>query len=63
MIRATFTIPDDLWMWLRGYAAARKVSRSRVVSDLLIEKRVSFAHDTKKAEMIRQLAKRIHCSS
>jgi hypothetical protein len=60
MIRATFTLPPDLWQWLRGYAAMRQVSRSRVVSDVLTEKRAVLAKEAREDQVFHEAARRIH---
>lgn len=52
MTRMTISLPEDTALWLNGYACARKVSRSRVISDLLIEKRATL---TKEAEELHSL--------
>jgi len=38
----TVSLPKDLAFWLKGYATARKVSVSRVVAELLVEKRAEL---------------------
>ena len=46
MKKLTFSLPQDLALWLNGYAAARAVTPSRALSDILIEKRASRAKES-----------------
>lgn len=60
MTRATFTIPTDLWVWLRGYAAARRLSRSRTLCDILTEKRLALAAEARESQGVQRLMRRFH---
>ena len=50
MIRITVCLPADLALWLNGMAGARSVSRSRALSDILIEKRARFAKESEELD-------------
>ena len=52
MLRITVCLPADLALWLGGMAGARGVSRSRALSDILIEKRARFAKESEELEAI-----------
>ena len=52
MIRITVCLPADLALWLNGMAGARSVSRSRALSDILIEKRARFAKESEELEIL-----------
>lgn len=47
MTRLTLVLPTDVAVWLRGYAAARGVSPSRCVRDLLVKPRATLAQAAK----------------
>ena len=52
MIRITVCLPADLALWLGGMAAARRISRSRALSDILIEKRARFAKESEELNVV-----------
>ena len=52
MIRITVCLPADLALWLNGMAAARRLSRSRALSDILIEKRTRFAKESEELNVV-----------
>jgi hypothetical protein len=58
MTRASFTIPEDLWRWLAGYAASRGVSRSRALCDVLVEKRTALARQAREDAGVQNIARR-----
>ena len=52
MPRITVCLPADLALWLNGMAAARRLSRSRVLSDILVEQRARFAKESEELEVL-----------
>ena len=52
MIRISVCLPADLALWLNGMAGARGVSRSRALSDILIEKRARLAKESEELEAL-----------
>lgn len=52
MTRITVCLPADLALWLKGMAAARKISRSRALSDILVEKRARFAKESEELQAL-----------
>ena len=43
MTRITLHLPNGAALWLRGYAAAQKISVSQTVVNLCLEQRARFA--------------------
>ncbi len=59
MTRITLSLPADLALWIKGYAAARNVSCSRAFSDILIEKRATLAIEAEELDRVKQVFKLI----
>ena len=43
MTRIALDLPDGIALWLKGYAAAQKISVSQTVVNLCLEQRARFA--------------------
>ena len=48
MTRIALDLPDGVALWLKGYAAAQKISVSRTVAVLCLEQRSRFAQLSQK---------------
>ena len=59
MTRITLCLPEDCADWLSGYAACRKVSPSRVVSDLLLDKRATLSQEVTELSLAQEAFERI----
>ena len=59
MAKITINLSEDIALWLKGYAASRKLSPSRTVSDLLIEKRACLSQQAKELHAVVPLIERL----
>ena len=50
MTRIALHLPDGIALWLRGYAAAQKISVSRTVAVLCLEQRARFARQSQERQ-------------
>ena len=46
MTRITLVLPDGVALWIKGYAAAQKISVSQTVVNLCLEQRARFAKES-----------------
>ena len=59
LAKTSITLPKDSLLWLKGYAKARGVPVSRVISDLLVEKKAELKTEAKQDAIVREIKGRI----
>ena len=59
MTKITISLPTDLALWISGYAACRKLSCSRALSDILIEKRASISREAEELSIAQEAFERV----
>jgi len=57
-IKIAITLPPDVYLWLKGYAAARGVSVSSTVAYTLVEKRSELKTLSKETQAIRSMLRK-----
>jgi len=55
LARQSFTIPQDILLWLKAYAASRGVSVSRAMTDLVTEKKAELKAEARERSPIQKI--------
>jgi len=57
--KTSISLPGDVMLWTRAYAKARGVEVSRLLAELLVEKRAELKVESRERAPIRKILRRI----